>query len=74
MTKTLLEKAKKYKKSAPSFDEKEFQDLSIAWLKGDIDTREINLAMGTKNKGSYNRLYKIALSLRDSFAAGIIKI
>lgn len=75
MTKTLLEKALSIKpakkKSAISTDE--FIELSIAWLKGEVDNKALHKAMGYK-EASYNKLYRVAIALKTAYEKGLIKV
>lgn len=65
---TLLEKAKKI---IPDYCHKEISqediELALAWLKREISTAQVCMALNNKKTGSYNALYRVALCLRKAF-------
>jgi hypothetical protein len=75
--KTLLEKAKEVEtKKKKSVDEDEFSELAIAWLKGEITNKQAYISYYGEPKtfASGNILYLIAVSLRNLYKKGKIKI
>lgn len=70
---SLLENAKKVTLSsrgrAPKHDyrSKEFQDVAIAWLKGEIGITQVNTALGNKRNLSGSMLYGFAVALREAY-------
>lgn len=74
--KTLLQKAKSFpsksKQKMLNYG-KEEQELSIAWLKGEVRGHQVSKARGHKKTDS--RFYPfIALGLREAYRSGKIKI
>ncbi len=68
---TLLQKAKKLGgKTKENHSEEEIQ-LVVAWLGGEVTTRQVALAKG---KTTGNILYFIAIALREAYKKGIIQI
>ena len=71
---TLLEKARKMKsrKNASLMNE-EFMELSLAWIKGDINGSQFTVAIGRDPKSSHY-LYKVALAVREAYKRGRVNI
>lgn len=49
------------------------EELSVAWLKGDVTTRQVSLVLGY-SAISGNVLYTIASNLKKAYENGLIKI
>jgi hypothetical protein len=74
-TLSLLEKAKSFKVSIRhTANSDEELELAVAWLKGDVNYTQVNLALTNgKGKGGRNVSSFIASALRQAYAAGKIK-
>lgn len=74
-TKTLLEKAREI--SVRSCVSKKMEDehieLALAWIKGNIKLRQINIVLG-RNPKTGSSLYFIAMCLRAAYREGLLKI
>ena len=75
MTKTLLEKAKAHPannrfNNSPE-ESQQVEELSVAWVKGEISTTQASVAIGAKGSWLYGL---IAVALRRAMKAGRIKI
>ena len=67
----LVEKAKKFPNNKLKKGE-EYEELAIAWLKGEVGLEGVGRAVGKKYSG--NVLYSVAVWLRDAYQNGKIVI
>lgn len=74
MKKSLLQIAKEiparsYKKSRPTGESVE---LAIAWAYDEVNLKQVNQAMGTKDNST--GIYKLAIALREAVRTGRLKV
>ena len=75
MEKTLLEIAKETKGSVRNLMvTQEEIDLANSWMKEEITTGQVSIALNGKGSRSGNSLYRIAVILRYAYAKGKIKL
>lgn len=70
---TLVEKALEHNKKEKKPITQEMKDLAILWLKGEITTTQVSVAL-TGNSTHSVRVYSMALALRELYKEGKITI
>lgn len=75
MKKTLLELAKEAELPITGQRSRTDEELELAlgWLRGEITTKQANIAMGNKTS-SANILYGFAVSLKELYSRGHLKV
>ena len=70
---TLVEKALQGGKKVVPFHSPEMKELALSWLKGEVTTAQVSIALTGKNNDS-GKAYRMALTLRELYKEGKIII